>query len=293
MGKIDATARVADGATIAEDVEIGPYCIVGPHVELGPGVRLLSHVSVTGHTSIGARTVVYPFASLGTPPQSVHYRGGDTRLVIGADCQIREGCTANTGTEDGRGVTRIGDGCFMMVGSHIAHDCDVGNHVTFANNAVLAGHVSVGLVVGRRVPEVAESVDDLLRRSATDSELQATARDEIGGAGIFDHVKRVLVAHVDDGRPDLDALGASADRRQERERRGKLLGEVVDAEVGTVSSQVLDRLGELDRLDERVRARADHRIGRRRPMPERQEADLLHTPILGIPGEDLQGRVEA
>jgi UDP-N-acetylglucosamine acyltransferase len=144
MGKIDATARVADGATIAEDVEIGPYCIVGPHVELGPSVRLLSHVSVTGHTSIGARTIVYPFASLGTPPQSVHYRGGDTRLVIGADCQIREGCTANIGTEDGRGITRIGDGCFLMVGSHVGHDCEVGNHVTFANNAVLAGHVSVG-----------------------------------------------------------------------------------------------------------------------------------------------------
>jgi UDP-N-acetylglucosamine acyltransferase len=144
MGKIDATARVADGATIAEDVEIGPYCIVGSHVELGPSVRLLSHVSVTGHTSIGARTVVYPFASLGTPPQSVHYRGGDTRLVIGADCQIREGCTANIGTEDGRGITRIGDQCFLMVGSHVGHDCEVGNHVTFANNAVLAGHVSVG-----------------------------------------------------------------------------------------------------------------------------------------------------
>ncbi len=144
MGMIDATARVAAGATIAEDVEIGPYCIVGPHVELGPGVRLLSHVNVTGHTSVGARTVVYPFASLGAPPQSVHYRGGPTRLVIGADCQIREGCTANIGTEDGRGVTRIGDGCFMMVGSHVGHDCEVGNHVTFANNAVLAGHVSVG-----------------------------------------------------------------------------------------------------------------------------------------------------
>jgi UDP-N-acetylglucosamine acyltransferase len=144
MGMIDATARVAAGATFAEDVEIGPYCMVGPHVELGPGVRLLSHVNVTGHTSIGARTVVYPFASLGTPPQSVHYHGGPTRLVIGADCQIREGCTANIGTEDGGGVTRIGDGCFMMVGSHVGHDCAVGKHVTFANNAVLAGHVSVG-----------------------------------------------------------------------------------------------------------------------------------------------------
>jgi UDP-N-acetylglucosamine acyltransferase len=144
MAAIDSTARIADGARLAEDVEIGPFCAVGPQVELGPGVRLISHVNVTGRTSIGARTVVYPFASLGTPPQSVNYRGGDTRLIIGADCQIREGCTANTGTEHGGGITRIGDGCFLMVNSHVAHDCDVGNHVTFANNAVLAGHVTVG-----------------------------------------------------------------------------------------------------------------------------------------------------
>lgn len=144
MLRIDPTARVADGARLADDVEIGPYCIVGPLAELGPGVRLLSHVNVTGRTSIGARTIVHPFASLGAPPQSFHFRGGDTRLVIGADCQIREGCTANSGTEDGGGVTRIGDGVFMMVGSHVAHDCEVGNHVVFANNAVLAGHVAVG-----------------------------------------------------------------------------------------------------------------------------------------------------
>ena len=118
---------------------------------------------------------------------------------------------------------------------------------------MLARHVGVGLAVGRRVAEVAEAIDDLLGRSAADPELQTTTRDEIGGAGILDHVQRVLVAHVDDGRPDLDALGASADRRQERERRRKLLGEVVDAEVRAVGTQVLDRLGELDRLDERVR----------------------------------------
>lgn len=144
MSIIDATARIADGARLADDVEIGPFCSVGPKVELGPGVRLISHVSIVGCTSIGARTVAYPFVSLGTPPQSARYRGGDTRLVIGADCVLREGFTANTGTEDGGGVTRIGDGCFMMVGSHVAHDCQVGNQVTFANNAVIAGHVTVG-----------------------------------------------------------------------------------------------------------------------------------------------------
>src|ERR1700689_1874312 len=141
---IDPTARVASGARIGEGVEIGPYCIVGPQVELLSGVRLIAHVNVTGATTIGAGTVVYPFSSLGTPPQSVHYRGGTTRLVIGAACELREGVTMNTGTEAGGGVTRVGDRCSFMVGSHVGHDCQVGNDVTLANNVVLGGHVSVG-----------------------------------------------------------------------------------------------------------------------------------------------------
>jgi UDP-N-acetylglucosamine acyltransferase len=101
-------------------------------------------VHLTGRTLIGARTVIYPFASLGTPPQSVKYRGGPTRLTVGADCDIREGVTMNTGTEDGGGLTVVGDRCFFMAGSHVGHDCRVGNGVTFANNAVLGGHVTVG-----------------------------------------------------------------------------------------------------------------------------------------------------
>jgi UDP-N-acetylglucosamine acyltransferase len=88
--------------------------------------------------------VIYPFASLGTPPQSVKYRGGPTRLTVGADCDIREGVTLNIGTEDDRGHTEVGDRCFLMVGSHVAHDCYVGSDVIFANNVVLGGHVSVG-----------------------------------------------------------------------------------------------------------------------------------------------------
>jgi len=144
LGAVDPTARVAPGASIGAGAAIGPYCVVGPDVILGEGCRLVAHVHVTGHTAIGARTVVYPFASLGTPPQSVKYRGGPTRLVIGADCDIRENVTANTGTEDDRGTTEIGDHCFLMAGSHVGHDCQVGSHVTFANNAVLGGHVSVG-----------------------------------------------------------------------------------------------------------------------------------------------------
>jgi UDP-N-acetylglucosamine acyltransferase len=141
---IDPTARVADGARIGEGVEIGPYCVVGPEVELGAGVRLISHVNVTGVTTVGECTVVYPFASLGTPPQSVHYRGGPTRLVIGARCELRESVTMNTGTEDGGAITRVGERCLLMVGSHVGHDCQVGNGVNFANHVVLGGHVSVG-----------------------------------------------------------------------------------------------------------------------------------------------------
>lgn len=141
---IDPTARVADGARIDASAVIGPYCIVGPQVELQRGVRLLSHVNVTGVTTIGEETVVYPFSSLGTPPQSVHYKGGPTRLVIGAHCELREGVTMNTGTEAGGGVTSIGERCSFMVGSHVGHDCHVGNSVTLANNTVLGGHVEVG-----------------------------------------------------------------------------------------------------------------------------------------------------
>lgn len=143
-GMIDPSARIEAGAAIGPNVSIGPYCTIGPHVAIGDGCRLLAHVNLTGHTTIGARTVIHPFASLGSAPQSVHYRGGPTRLVVGADCDIREGVTLNTGTEDDRGVTEIGERCFLMVGSHVGHDCKVGSNVVFANNTALGGHVSVG-----------------------------------------------------------------------------------------------------------------------------------------------------
>jgi UDP-N-acetylglucosamine acyltransferase len=141
---IDPTARVADGARIGAGVEIGPYCLIGSQVEIKDRVRLLAHINITGVTTIGESTVVYPFSSLGTPPQSVHYRGGATKLIIGANCALRESVTMNTGTEDGGGVTRVGDRCFVMVGSHVGHDCQVGNDVNLANNVVLGGHVVVG-----------------------------------------------------------------------------------------------------------------------------------------------------
>jgi UDP-N-acetylglucosamine acyltransferase len=142
--EIDPTAHVASGASIGEGASVGPYCVIGPDVTIGAGCRLVAHVHVTAHTTIGRNTVIYPFASLGTPPQSVKYRGGPTRLVVGESCQIREGVTINIGTEDALGVTTIGGRCFLMAGSHVGHDCVVGNDVTLANNAVLGGHVEVG-----------------------------------------------------------------------------------------------------------------------------------------------------
>jgi UDP-N-acetylglucosamine acyltransferase len=144
MAMIDPTARIEPGARIGTDVSIGPYCIIGPDVAIGDGCRLLAHVHLAGHTAIGAGTVIYPFASLGTPPQSVKYKGGPTRLVVGANCDIRESVTMSTGTEDAGAITTVGDRCFLMAGSHVGHDCRVGSDVTFANNAVLGGHVSVG-----------------------------------------------------------------------------------------------------------------------------------------------------
>jgi UDP-N-acetylglucosamine acyltransferase len=144
MAMIDPSARIEPGAVIGEAVSIGPYCVVGPHAVIGDRCRLVAHVHIAGHTTIGPGTVIYPFASLGTPPQSVKYRGGPTRLVIGSDCDIRESVTMNLGSEDGGGLTEVGANCFFMVGCHVAHDCRIGNNVTFANNATLGGHVTVG-----------------------------------------------------------------------------------------------------------------------------------------------------
>jgi UDP-N-acetylglucosamine acyltransferase len=141
---IHPTAIVADGASIAANVEIGPYCVVGQQVSLGDGVRLLSHVVVENRTEIGAGTVIYPFASIGHIPQDLKYRGEKSRLVIGERCQIREHVTMNPGTEDGGMITTIGNDCLFMASSHVAHDCIIGNNVIMANNATLAGHVVVG-----------------------------------------------------------------------------------------------------------------------------------------------------
>lgn len=144
MALIDPTARVEPGALLEDDVSIGPFCVVGRHVVIGSGCRLIAHVHIAGHTAIGARTIIHPFASLGGWPQSTGFHGEPTRLVVGADCDIREGVTMNIGTKEGGGITTVGDRGFFMAYSHVGHDCHVGNDVVFANCATLGGHCVVG-----------------------------------------------------------------------------------------------------------------------------------------------------
>ena len=144
MAEVHPTAIVEPGADLGKGVVVGPWCTVGPDVALGDGVRLISHVTVAGRTTIGPDTVVYPFASVGMPPQDLKYRGEASRLEIGSGNTIREHVTMNPGTEGGGMVTRVGDNGLFMIGAHVAHDCTVGDRVVFANNASIAGHVTVG-----------------------------------------------------------------------------------------------------------------------------------------------------
>lgn len=141
--RIHPTAIVDPQARLAADVTIGPYSIIGADVEIGAATRIGPHVVIGMHTRIGARNTIYQFCSIGEAPQDKKYNGEPTRLEIGDDNIIREFCTLNRGTVQDAGVTRIGDHNWIMAYVHVAHDCRVGNHTIFANNAQLAGHVHV------------------------------------------------------------------------------------------------------------------------------------------------------
>ena len=138
--RVHPTSAVAEGARIGADSEIGPFSVVGPDVVIGRGVTIKSHAVVTGCTEVGDGTVVFPFACVGDVPQDLKYRGEKTRLIVGRRNRIREGATLNVGTELGGGMTRVGDDCLFMTGSHVGHDCTVGNGVIMANQAALGGH---------------------------------------------------------------------------------------------------------------------------------------------------------
>jgi UDP-N-acetylglucosamine acyltransferase len=141
---IHASACVEAGAQLGEGVVIGPFCHVGPDVVLGDGVRLISHVSVAGVTDIGARTRIFPFASIGHEPQDLKYRGEPVCLKIGEDCIIREGVTMNPGTAGGGSQTIVGSRCAFLANAHVAHDCRLGDDIILSNNVMLAGHCQIG-----------------------------------------------------------------------------------------------------------------------------------------------------
>ncbi|MSO97820.1 MAG: acyl-ACP--UDP-N-acetylglucosamine O-acyltransferase [Rhodospirillaceae bacterium] len=144
MTNFHQTAVVDASANIAPGVEIGPYCVIGSNVTLAAGVKLLSHVVIDPNTTVGENTVVHPFSTLGMAPQHIRYKGEPSRLEIGKNNVIREHVTLHRGTEQGGMVTRVGDNCFFMVGSHVAHDCIIENNVILTNGVALGGHVKIG-----------------------------------------------------------------------------------------------------------------------------------------------------
>ena len=141
---VDKKAKISSKATV------GPFCSIGPNVVLEDNVELISNVHIEGNTVIGKGTKIFPFASIGTQPQDLKYRGEKNSLVVGENNLIREYVTINPGTEGGGSKTIIGNNCLFMISSHIAHDCKIGNNVIIANNVPLGGHVTIedSVVIG-------------------------------------------------------------------------------------------------------------------------------------------------
>jgi len=137
-------------AKIGENVKIGPFNYIGPDVQINDNVELVSNVHIEGKTKIGKGTKIFPFASIGTEPQDLKFKGEDNSIEIGENNIIREYVTINPGTKGGGGKTTIGDNNLLMISSHVAHDCNIGNNVVIANNVPLGGHVTIedSVVIG-------------------------------------------------------------------------------------------------------------------------------------------------
>ena len=147
---IHSSSVIDSSAKIGDKVKIGPFCYVGPNVELSDKVELVSNVHIEGNTKIEKGTKIYPFASIGTTPQDLKYKGEANSLEVGENNIIREYVTINPGTEGGGNKTIVGNNCLFMISSHIAHDCKIGNNVVIANNVPLGGHVTIedSVVIG-------------------------------------------------------------------------------------------------------------------------------------------------
>jgi len=147
---IHKSAIINPKAKISSNVEIGPYSIIDANVEIDEGTVIQSHVNITGHTVIGKNNKIYPFASIGSDPQDMKYKGEKTKLLIRDNNTIREYVTINPGTVQGSGSTVVGNNNLIMIGAHIAHDCIIGNNIVIANSAAIAGHAEINdyVVIG-------------------------------------------------------------------------------------------------------------------------------------------------
>ena len=147
---IHKTSVIDKNAIIKENVKVGPFCYIGSQVTLEENVELISNVHIEGDTRVGKGTKIFPFASIGTQPQDLKFKNEKNSLVIGKNNLIREYVTINPGTAGGGSKTIIGDNCLLMISSHIAHDCNIGNNVIIANNVPLGGHVTIedSVVIG-------------------------------------------------------------------------------------------------------------------------------------------------
>jgi UDP-N-acetylglucosamine acyltransferase len=214
MGNIHPSAIIEPGAEIAPTARVGPFCVVGPQVTLGPDVELRNHVVVSGRTTIGRGTVLFPFAVIGEIPQDLKFKGEPSQLIIGKRNQIREHVTMNGGTEAGGGVTRVGDDCLFMAGSHVAHDATIGNHVVLVNSVAIAGHCVLGddVIVGGL-----SGVHQFVRigRGAIIGAVTMVTKDVIpyglvqGPRGELDGLNLVGLKRRGVGRSDITALRAA------------------------------------------------------------------------------------
>ncbi len=140
---IHKTAIISETSKISNNVEIGAYTIIGPNVKIGSNTKIHSHVNIVGNTSIGSGNEIFPFASIGTPPQDLKYKGEKNSLVIGDNNKFREYVNINPGTGPGGGITKIGNNNLLMVYCHIAHDCNISDNIVLANNVQVGGHVFI------------------------------------------------------------------------------------------------------------------------------------------------------
>lgn len=141
---IHPSAVVDARAELGAGVAVGPHAVVGPRVVLGDGVTVDANAVLSGRTVVGAGTRIHAGAVIGEPPQDLSHKGEETEVAVGERCTVREHATIHAGTVRGRGRTVVGDGCYLMVGSHVGHDCVVGDGVVLSNNVLLAGHCKIG-----------------------------------------------------------------------------------------------------------------------------------------------------